>query len=129
MTTFRFASLKEARSAGGGLQEPAEKKDPRPPEGTEETLYRMRREKLSSSALDGCRIAGVLLKPVEMSEVPATSVHEKAQELLENLHYRYPFLTFPNTAEQPFEVLVNRNAAQVAHKQSQSTATAIQLLS
>ena len=105
------------------LQQAAKQPDAIHVKAPEKALDRMRGQQRLRARLNGSRVPFVLLQRVEVHQVAARSVQEKAEQLLEDLRDGLPFAALAQGAEEPVPMGENLNPPQIARKEAQSGAS------
>ncbi|WP_123290637.1 hypothetical protein [Desulfosoma caldarium] len=67
-------------------------------------------------------MAGVLGQGIEVNQVPARAVHEKTQQLFENLDDRLPLAATTHGSKESINLLKDLDVAKIANKQTQTDA-------
>lgn len=88
-------------------------------EGPEKALDLMRAQELVGGGFEEGGIGGVIFQAVEVDEVAAGPLGEKAEKLNEILPDREALFVFAEPAEQPGDWFLETNAAEVSREQGQ----------
>jgi hypothetical protein len=68
---------------------------------------------------NGSRITSILLQGIEIDDVSAGPVEEKAEKLLEDLDQWLPLIALSNTTKQALQMWIEVDILQIAHKKAQ----------
>ena len=102
------------------LQKVPKQIDARPPERTKKTLYCMGRKHAVRFGLCNSRIPCIFGKGIEIAKVSAGAVHEKAEQLLENLADRLALAVASHGSKKGLQLPKYLNVAKVTHEKVQS---------
>lgn len=105
------------------LQEMPEQVNARIPESPEESLDRVGGEHLSGPGLGDAGIARIPGQGVEVHQVPAGTVEEKAEELLEDLADWLSLAVAPDGAEKGLQLRKDLDASEATDEEAQSSST------
>ena len=71
-------------------------------------------------SLNTPRITLIPFKSIEVSQMPACAIHEKAEKLVKDLRDILTLATSSDLPKKRFQARVQNNAAQISYKQTQS---------
>jgi hypothetical protein len=101
------------------LEQPAEQPYTKPGESFEETLDRMGRKHSFHIRFNGGCITSIFLQGIEVDDVSAGPIEEKAEKLLEYLDQRLALIALSNATKQALQMRIQLDILQIAHKKAQ----------